>query len=361
MSKYIYNSEVFSVEEIRGDTFFRGGLKSEIEIHYFLHNGRLVSNIYTCGEIETDFISVDCGQLLGDILSYNVFLNDWFLDDNKMKSSNEWNVLAECFPNDLHVAKFDIHIQVDFNNLNEYLIFNWNLLNIDELRTLHFIDDFLGHCDAHNKKIELNFLDFFLTKEQIHPPETIYVDLNEINNKDETNLLEIDGYIYSKAMQYKFNDFDKYFTKDSSSFVRTTTVDSVAFLALSLLYEIIKHGQTLKKCKNCGRWFSPSKADGKYCSRVIDGVTCKQDAARKVRRETLAKKPYQKQYNSINTMLANRLKRKGLTEIEKGKLRYELFAFRDEALVFKEEIKNGTKTIEEFTEWLTSFKKGTKQ
>ena len=125
---------------------------------------------------------------------------------------------------------------------------------------------------------------------------------------------------------------------------------------LGLSNEII-----VKQCENCGKLFRPTKADEKYCSRIIDGVSCKQDASRKVRRETLAKKPYQKQYNSINTMLAYKLKRKNLTETEKAQYRNELADFRLKALCLRNEIDRGNKTIEDYVNFLNSFKKGCKK
>ena len=117
----------------------------------------------------------------------------------------------------------------------------------------------------------------------------------------------------------------------------------------------------IKQCENCGKLFRPTKADEKYCSRIIDGVSCKQDASRKVRRETLAKKPHQKQYNSINTMLAYKLKRKNLTEAEKAQYKNELADFRLKALCLRNEVVKGNKTIEDYVNFLNSFKKGYKK
>ena len=125
---------------------------------------------------------------------------------------------------------------------------------------------------------------------------------------------------------------------------------------LGLSNEII-----VKQCENCGKLFRPTKADEKYCSRIIDGVSCKRDASRKVRRETLAKKPHQKQYNSINTMLAYKLKRKNLTEAEKAQYRNELADFRLKALCLRNEVVKGNKTIEDYVSFLNSFKKGCKK
>ena len=358
MSRFIHKSKIFSINDTQPRCTLRETLKSSIVLLYKLNNNRLTADIYTCSDVETEFTSVPCDILLGDILSNNVLLDADLLENGQLKEEIIDLGYATFLPTDLFVAKFDVEKLNNYNTLSEYLLYNWNELYIDELRVFNFVNSFLEYYTNCNIKNTFEILEYLITFEQINVPKSKSIVSDKLSNK---NIIAFDLYEYEKTFKYVFDNFDTLLKNAHLDTIKKVQVDDIANLSLSLLYEIIKNGQTLKKCENCGKWFSPTKADEKYCSRIIDGVSCKQDASRKVRRETLAKKPYQKQYNSINTMLANKLKRKNLTEKEKNQYRDELFAFRDEALIFKEEIKNGTKTIEEFTEWLNSFKKGAKR
>lgn len=133
-------------------------------------------------------------------------------------------------------------------------------------------------------------------------------------------------------------------------------------LCTAELYQLVKSGRTIKRCANCGKLFSPNKADEKYCVRLskeYPGKNCKQAAKYKKQLQREHSSETLKLYKSINTMLCRRAMNAPLKEREHAQI--ILSSFRDEAYNWKRKLKSGEAQESEYIAWLNSFKKRRKK
>ena len=122
----------------------------------------------------------------------------------------------------------------------------------------------------------------------------------------------------------------------------------------SVLY-LIENNIPIKICKNCGKYFVPENRNSSiYCNRIYkDKKTCKEIGANIAYNEKLRKDEVNALYRktlSAKKMLANRN-----PDIPMYLEKYE--KWKAEANQFKQDIKSGTKTQEEFKEWIEKTKK----
>jgi len=122
----------------------------------------------------------------------------------------------------------------------------------------------------------------------------------------------------------------------------------------SLLY-FIENNIPIKKCKNCGKYFIPENRNSSvYCNRIYtDKKTCKEIGANNAYNEKLKKDEVNGLYRKIlsaKKMTANRN-----PDIPLYLEKYE--KWKNEANQFKQDIKSGKKTEEEFKLWLEQTKK----
>ena len=117
----------------------------------------------------------------------------------------------------------------------------------------------------------------------------------------------------------------------------------------------IENNIPIKICKNCGKYFIPENRNSSiYCNRIYkDNKTCKEIGANIAYNEKLKKDEVNALYRktlSAKKMLANRN-----SDIPMYLEKYE--KWKAEANQFKQDIKSGTKTQEEFKEWIEKTKK----
>ena len=122
----------------------------------------------------------------------------------------------------------------------------------------------------------------------------------------------------------------------------------------SVLY-FIENNIPIKICKNCGKYFIPENRNSSiYCNRIYkDKKTCKEIGANIAYNEKLKKDEVNALYRktlSAKKMLANRN-----PDIPMYLEKYE--KWKTEANQFKQDIKSGTKTQEQFKEWIENTKK----
>lgn len=117
---------------------------------------------------------------------------------------------------------------------------------------------------------------------------------------------------------------------------------------------LIENNIPIKKCKNCGRYFIPeNRTSSIYCNRKVEGnKTCKDIGASNTYNEKLKKDEVNALYRktlSAKKMLANRN-----PDIPMYLEKYE--EWKKTANKYKQDIKNGLKTNEEFKEWIEKTK-----
>lgn len=117
----------------------------------------------------------------------------------------------------------------------------------------------------------------------------------------------------------------------------------------------IENNIPIKICKNCGKYFVPeNRLSSIYCTRIFENnKTCREVGANNAYNEKLKKDEVNSLYRktlSAKKMLANRN-----PDIPMYLEKYE--KWKSEANQFKENIKSGKKTNEEFKQWLEKTKK----
>ena len=125
------------------------------------------------------------------------------------------------------------------------------------------------------------------------------------------------------------------------------TIETACLLTL---LELIKHNTPIYVCKNCGKYFIPSsKKNTLYCNNIYEhGKTCQEIGAMITYNDKLKKDEVTALYRktlSAKKMLANRN-----PDIPMYLEKYE--KWKEEANKFKQDIKNGLKTEEQFKQWI---------
>jgi len=145
------------------------------------------------------------------------------------------------------------------------------------------------------------------------------------------------------------SDLAKLIVKDDPVFIEVYGSDDIAALCLIEIKEMLANNITIRKCKNCDRYFI-NGSKKKYCDRPVyydsEGTpwTCQMIGPKKAFLDNPAKKEYSKAYRTLH----NRLKKGGKYKVSKDELDF----WRTEAKEKLEDIEKGDITLEEFSEWL---------
>ena len=131
---------------------------------------------------------------------------------------------------------------------------------------------------------------------------------------------------------------------------------SITYIMICSFLETARAGKVVRKCKNCGKYFVPSKrSDTLYCdnpSPADPGMTCKQYGTNRLW--------YEKQRaDELATLSRNIASAKGMLakrnpDIPGYEAAYTYF--KEQRLIWMKEVKIGNKTPEEYREWLLKMK-----
>ncbi len=150
------------------------------------------------------------------------------------------------------------------------------------------------------------------------------------------NYFERVEYIYKCCQKQKVKMVTAYELKDFEDFI------------VASLTELLKNKKNIKKCENCGRYFLAKRSDAKYCdypSPQNKNKTCKEYAPAVNYEDNLdeATRLYRKIYKTLNQDKLRNPYGEHIKRFEK---------FKEETKQWKQTIKNGNRTKEEFFEWL---------
>ena len=115
--------------------------------------------------------------------------------------------------------------------------------------------------------------------------------------------------------------------------------------------------KVIKRCDNCGKFFIPiSKSNEIFCDNLYGTTnkTCKQVGAAISYNNKLKKDDVQRKYRSTYSNWCMLVKR--YPDIESYKLNFEIW--KKEAKKFKDDIKKGLSTNDDFLDWLEIHKGG---
>ncbi len=174
-----------------------------------------------------------------------------------------------------------------------------------------------------------------------------YINMNLFYNEGdfEKNAKEISEHMKTYPKEYD----DELFP---SICFNCHVIETACFISI---LELIKNNAPIYICKNCGNYFIPSsKKNTLYCNNIFEnGKTCQEIGAMITYNEKLKKDEITSLYRktlSAKKMLANRN-----PDIPMYLEKYE--QWKKEANKFRQDIKLGKKTEEEFKQWIEETRK----
>ncbi|MCM1543807.1 MAG: DUF6076 domain-containing protein [Ruminococcus sp.] len=361
--------------------------RSHIETAFPLDNLETV-HIYCNLQREPTFagdfdLDVDPCILLGDILNYNFEVNNYIVPDNRLIAWYDDNEEFRPYKRSLPFARIktdkdeNYYRTISSENFTtkdflDRFLCSWKEFDYEDFKILCFIFDYVElvtkktkFTDEINSFQIFDLFEMFANSSEIKIPtyhlETIPTDYMHsigftIKGQHITNYKSVFYNMLDEIYNDKLESSASYEDGDekNETLCKYYQLDSLSELMLALLYETVRNNRIIKKCEQCGKLFSPSKSDSKYCTRAYDGKSCSQIAKAKNRKplDEVGKK-----YNSKCTNLSNKMNRKNITAAETEAYRKTLYTLRDEYPAMKKKLKKGEITEIQLIEWLDTFDK----
>lgn len=276
---------------------------------------------------------------------FNKYINLNITNDKKNIFLTENDFIIVCKKIFEKRKKILIKYQSEFKKL---INFTNNLSNLDYLSDFSIADRFYIYKYANDDYMDMSLeLSIFITLlYDIEPlkdfnPHSFY----HVKSSFEENAKTIAEKLKSSHQKYD-NDLFLSFCFNCH------TIESACFITL---LELIKNDTPIYVCKNCGKYFIPSsKKNTLYCDNIYEhNKTCQEIGAMITYNEKLKKDEVNALYRktlSAKKMLANRN-----PDIPMYLEKYE--KWKEEANKFKDDIKQGLKTQEDFKNWIEETRK----
>ena len=276
---------------------------------------------------------------------FNKYINLNITNDKKNIFLTENDFIVVCKKIFEKRKKILIKYQSEFKKL---INFTNNLSNLDYLSDFSIADRFYIYKYANDDYMDMSLeLSIFITLlYDIEPlkdfnPHSFY----HVKSSFEENAKTIAEKLKSSHQKYD-NDLFLSFCFNCH------TIESACFITL---LELIKNDTPIYVCKNCGKYFIPSsKKNTLYCDNIYEhNKTCQEIGAMITYNEKLKKDEVNALYRktlSAKKMLANRN-----PDIPIYLEKYE--KWKKEANKFKDDIKQGLKTQEDFKNWIEETRK----
>lgn len=222
------------------------------------------------------------------------------------------------------------------------------------------IHEYMAICSSEPCYMNIANFRTFLAIRQIDPPhESRSIVFKQGRGIDSRSVNQ--SFLRLISSEFPDQNCLAYFDAHQNDFdiISTFQFWGYADLALTILYIWLEHGLTLKRCEQCGNWFSPSRANEKYCERTAPGYyhkTCKEAAKYEKQLERERSSESSRIYKSISTMLAAKCDAAKNSHMETEAVA-TLNEFRDKALAYRKGIKAGTKTEDEYLSWMSTYYK----
>lgn len=293
---------------------------------------------FLLGENFINFISLDMENILNDEIISNLSMNNYKEIISKISTASAGAINKELLDiedilnqNNIRLIKRDLRLILDtytsFKELTEFCYFN------DNIENMTLLQKYFCYLNKFNKgKVTL-------------PKQTInFFDLKIKSPNAE--LLKND------------NDIILMLQENSPYFYFTYECLNISDYMTASFLQLIENNYLILKCKNCHKYFIPYKrTDTYYCDRISpqdNTKTCKQYGADKAwwirtKDENDWYNLYRKIYQSFQ------VKAKRNPNNPQFKQNYD--NFRANANEWKKAVKEGTKTEEEFMNWLQEFRK----
>lgn len=224
-------------------------------------------------------------------------------------------------------------VQKIFRNAIEFI---YNVQDREDLKPLNFQQRFYLTC-----ALDRNFLNLAIDLE--NQPSFTFVyphDFYSVKPRTEKQYI-------NRIMEYDPNG--KKLT--NNNYYKSKNIFSALYITLYHLTFITN--TYIKKCKNCGKYFLSNKNNTVYCDNIFeDNKTCKQVGSKLTQKKKENNNPVYQKYRSIYAKKAMNARRN--SDIDSVQKHYE--EWKKETSKFLDDIEKGTKTYEEFGEWLDKNK-----
>ena len=251
-------------------------------------------------------------------------------------------VLKDVVEHRLSPKEAFVDITTIFINNNESQLFNEFLIsaysNEKYLNAIISIYNYIVLCFDHHEFYNLDCLTRISNSVafQFIAPRTNFTYQN--SKKEDfanSNILSVEA-LY-KLLQ-----------KNSDIIIRINSHDysNLTELSIASLYELIDHKLNINYCRNCDKWFIEQSKNEKYCS-----ITCADTARKKKEKARVSsgsKKALKYRRSAYDSAATSKNEEKNIQAI------YEKEIFNKTADEWKEKLKIGEATEEEFIEWIKS-------
>lgn len=294
---------------------------------------------YKVGELFTNICNIDLLQI-SSLLNKSPFLNEVPDKNNRIEAvdwfRNQINTIIEPF-----TLRFFMH---EFNSILEKMTFfkPKEFLEMGIYKNDLTVDSFKNCGELLSYVLEETSFSISVARE--------FADALIDSNNDKIEVL------YSCYNRNQNIEFKIYYDK-GGKFTNVYTIGNIVSLICFEVSNMVQLDQVIKRCPNCLKYFVPAnRADITiYCDRTSPqdcSKTCKEYGALKQYQDSLredeAKGLYRKLY------MAKQMLKKRNPEIENYQLKFE--EFKADAKQWKNDVKSGTKTQEEYLEWLKDIK-----
>ena len=162
------------------------------------------------------------------------------------------------------------------------------------------------------------------------------------------NLAHSEDFLYDSIKKY---DSDN--TNINGYTCTFITKNIYTYFYIVLYYLTLSNSGYIQKCKYCGKYFFTEKLNVAYCDNLNeDLLSCREIGSKLSQKIKEKNNPVYGKYRRLYAKKAMMAKRN--PDIESYKINYE--KWKKEANEFMKDIKNGTKTYEEFDKWLDKNK-----
>lgn len=319
-------------------------LKNDDLVYYELEECDYYKNVI--GTLLTDFINCD----FGDIEKLNKFIEKYSicLFSSFILNYNEESLIVK--ENNIYSKKqYEDMIQLicdkysdelekikrDFINVIDY---SYNNNNMQDMKDFTPFERYyvLNHSRLENDITEYS--------------ENLELDFNRNLNYDRVfGAGPKEKYVYEYIQKIE----DKERLIQYNYFIKSTELSNILFISFQEIISMNDFG--IKMCQNCGKYFVPmSRTDEIYCTNIFeDNMTCKQIGSKLFRKKKLQEDELARLYRNTYQQKLLLAKRNPSNKNYANDFDW----FRDNVKIFKEEMKKGNKTEEDFKNWLISVKR----
>lgn len=303
----------------------------------------------------SNLLSVNYKCLIDKIFNYLV-VNDSYSEDEIFTILNSASFLLTEAPIIkeimLLLEEYSVYIKADaiddfkqdfFNDVYYQCFYKFDLLNF-------YIKEYRGDPLLDNPD---NFAYFALSATNT-AVSTLNDEVEELN--DYAELIDLDHYDKKMIMRYLERSI-----KPELNIITRYDDGALSFYA-TCIYQIIKHGFAVNKCKNCNKYFVAfNRSDTLYCDRISpqdSSKTCKEYGKYINYLNKNKNDKATKMYKQIYNILGNKYRRTKTSACKNGnpRMKKNLVEFTSVANEWKEKIKSGERTEAEFIKWLQERK-----